>query len=78
MTQALLDGDFSKAKELQLAQIPLIHAIFCEVNPIPVKTGVSLLGKIEPNFRLPLSAAKDETVEGLKKEMAAYGLEVAK
>jgi 4-hydroxy-tetrahydrodipicolinate synthase len=56
----------------------LIHAIFCEVNPIPVKTGVSLLGKIEPNFRLPLSAAKDETVEGLKKEMAAYGLEVAK
>ena len=78
LTQALLDGDFSKAKELQLAQIPLIHAIFCEVNPIPVKTGVSLLGKIEPNFRLPLSAAKDETVEGLKKEMAAYGLEVAK
>ncbi len=68
LTQALLDGDFSKAKELQLAQIPLIHAIFCEVNPIPVKTGVSLLGKIEPNFRLPLSAAKDETVEGLKRK----------
>lgn len=78
LTQALLDGDFSKAKELQLAQIPLIHAIFCEVNPIPVKTGVGLLGKIEPNFRLPLSAAKAETVEGLKKEMAAYGLEVVK
>lgn len=76
LTQALLDGDFPLAKKLQLAQIPLIKAIFCEVNPIPVKTGVGLLGKIEPNFRLPLSAAKAETVENLKKEMTAYGLEV--
>ncbi|MBU5365633.1 4-hydroxy-tetrahydrodipicolinate synthase [Enterococcus devriesei] len=76
LTQAVLAGDFALAKELQLAQLPLIHAIFCEVNPIPVKTAVGLLGKIEPNFRLPLSAAKGETVERLKKEMTAYGLEV--
>ncbi|MGM0175236.1 4-hydroxy-tetrahydrodipicolinate synthase [Enterococcus sp. DIV0800] len=76
LTQAVLAADFALAKELQLAQLPLIHAIFCEVNPIPVKTAVGLLGKIEPNFRLPLSAAKGETVERLKKEMTAYGLEV--
>lgn len=76
LTQAVLAGDFALAKELQLAQLPLIHAIFCEVNPIPVKTAVGLLGKIEPNFRLPLSAAKGETVERLKKEITAYGLEV--
>jgi 4-hydroxy-tetrahydrodipicolinate synthase len=77
LTKAALEGDFSLAKELQLAQIPLIHAIFCEVNPIPVKTAVGLLGKIDVHFRLPLSPAKVETVEGLKKEMTAYGLEVA-
>lgn len=77
LTKAVLEGDFSLAKELQLAQIPLIRAIFCEVNPIPVKTAVGLLGKIDPHFRLPLSAAKAETVEGLKREMTAYGLEVA-
>ncbi|GCF93052.1 4-hydroxy-tetrahydrodipicolinate synthase [Enterococcus florum] len=76
LTQAILDGDYEKGRELQLAQLPLIHAIFCEVNPIPVKTGVGLLGKIDPNFRLPLSAAKSETIERVKKEMAAYGLEV--
>ncbi|MDT2826887.1 MAG: 4-hydroxy-tetrahydrodipicolinate synthase [Enterococcus viikkiensis] len=76
LTQAVLAGDFALAKDLQLEQLPLIHAIFCEVNPIPVKTAVGLLGKIEPNFRLPLYAAKAETVERLKKEMTAYGLEV--
>lgn len=76
LTQAVLAGDFALAKDLQLEQLPLIHAIFCEVNPIPVKTAVGLLGKIEPNFRLPLSVAKAETVERLKKEMTAYGLEV--
>ncbi|MGX7204668.1 4-hydroxy-tetrahydrodipicolinate synthase [Enterococcus pingfangensis] len=78
LTHALLDGDFQLAQKIQLEQLPLIHTIFSEVNPIPVKTAVSLLGKIEPNFRLPLTAAKTETVERLKKEMAAYGLEVAK
>lgn len=77
LTQAVFDNDFALAKEIQLAQLPLIHALFCEVNPIPVKTAVGLLGKIEPNFRLPLSAAKADTVERLKKEMTAYGLEVA-
>lgn len=78
LTQALLDGDFQLAKKLQLAQLPLIHTIFSEVNPIPVKTAVGLLGKIQPNFRLPLYTAKAETVERLKKEMTAYGLEVSK
>ncbi|MDT2702439.1 4-hydroxy-tetrahydrodipicolinate synthase [Enterococcus dongliensis] len=78
LTQALLDGDFQLAKKLQLAQLPLIHTIFSEVNPIPVKTAVGLLGKIQPNFRLPLYTAKVETVERLKKEMTAYGLEVSK
>lgn len=76
MAQAALDGNYDLAREMQLAQLPLIHALFCEVNPIPVKTAVGLLGKIDPNFRLPLSDAQPETVERLKKEMAAYGLEV--
>ncbi|MGG5318602.1 4-hydroxy-tetrahydrodipicolinate synthase [Enterococcus sp. AZ072] len=76
LAQAVLDGNYDLARELQLAQLPLIHSLFCEVNPIPVKTAVGLLGKIDPNFRLPLSEAQPETVERLKKEMTAYGLEV--
>ncbi|EOH93090.1 4-hydroxy-tetrahydrodipicolinate synthase [Enterococcus pallens] len=76
LAQAVLDGNYDLARKMQLDQLPLIHALFCEVNPIPVKTAVGLLGKIDPYFRLPLNDAQPETVERLKKEMTAYGLEV--
>lgn len=74
MVHAFLNGELTKAKELQLKQIPLIHAIFHEVNPVPVKAAVSLLGKCEMNYRLPLGAPEEDTMELLKKEMTAYGL----
>lgn len=74
MVHAYLNGNLEAAKKEQLAQLPLIHAIFSEVNPVPVKAAVSLLGKCEPNYRLPLGAPEDKTVELLKREMTAYGL----
>lgn len=74
MVHAYLDGDWEKAKKIQISQIPLIHAIFAEVNPVPVKAAVSLMGKCEMNYRLPLGVPEDSTVETLKKEMTAYGI----
>ncbi|MGX7196992.1 4-hydroxy-tetrahydrodipicolinate synthase [Enterococcus olivae] len=74
MAHHFLDGNFEAAKNEQLAQLPLIHAIFSEVNPVPVKTAVSLLGKCEQNYRLPLGVPEDKTVELLKREMTAYGI----
>ncbi|MGX2946575.1 4-hydroxy-tetrahydrodipicolinate synthase [Enterococcus alishanensis] len=75
LTKRLLAGDYERARQLQLAQIPLIHAIFSEVNPIPVKKAVGLLKGTETHYRLPLSQPSEATVARLEKEMQAYGLE---
>ena len=74
MIHHYFDGELETAKEIQLAQIPLIQVIFSEVNPVPVKKAVGLLKGIETNYRLPLGQPEDETVANLQKEMTAYGL----
>lgn len=74
MVMKFLNGDIKGAAEMQLKQKPLIDALFSEVNPIPVKTALSLMGKCTAEFRLPMCEAEDATVERLKKEMTAYGL----
>ena len=48
--------------------------IFSEVNPVPIKAAVSLLGKSDLHYRLPLGPPEKETINRLKKEMSAYGL----
>lgn len=52
-----LEGNVVKSRELQLQISPLIKEMFMEVNPVPVKTALSLLGLCENEFRLPLSAS---------------------
>lgn len=74
MVHDYLAGDLQAAQKTQLAQLPLIHAIFSEVNPVPVKAAVSLLGKCDCHYRLPLDAPEDSTLALLQKEMTAYGL----
>lgn len=76
LTAAILAGDYQKGRELQLAQLALIHALFNEVNPVPVKAAVGLLKKVQLYYRLPLTDPSEKTIAMLKKEMAAYGLEV--
>ena len=49
-----LNGNHQKSTELQLYLMPLIKEMFCEVNPIPIKTALYLMGKIQNEFRLPL------------------------
>ena len=67
-------GDTKGASELQLKSIELINALFCEVNPIPVKTALSLMGFNVGVCKAPLCEMEPEHLEVLKKAMKNYGL----
>lgn len=74
MVHDFFDGKIEKAKKTQLQQLPLIQALFKEVNPVPVKAAVSLLGKCEMNYRLPLDKPEEDTLQLLKTAMKNHGL----
>lgn len=74
MVKDFLTGNITQARSIQLKQLPLIHAVFAEVNPVPIKAAVSLLGKCELSYRLPLAEPEAETLANLKTQMTAYGL----
>lgn len=67
-------GDLGGARKEQLRALPLIHALFSEVNPIPVKAAMNLQGKNAGPLRLPLTEIEKEHLEILKKEMIRYGV----
>ena len=67
LAQAALDGDFDTAADLQIRLLPLIELLFSEVNPIPVKAAMKIMGFDCGECRLPLTAASQETVKKLKK-----------
>lgn len=66
MAQAALDGDFDTAADLQIKLLPLIELLFSEVNPIPVKAAMKIIGYDCGECRLPLTGASQETVKKLK------------
>jgi 4-hydroxy-tetrahydrodipicolinate synthase len=68
------NGQLSEATKLQLKAIPLIDALFCEVNPIPVKKAVNILGFEAGSVRMPLTEITPEHEEILKKAMKDFGL----
>ena len=68
------NGDVKGSAALQLKALPLIEQLFCEVNPIPVKAAMNLLGKETGPLRMPLTEMEPEHQEVLKKELQAYGL----
>ena len=72
--QAFFDGDPAKSAQLQLAAIPLINELFREVNPIPVKAAMNLMGKNVGPLRMPLTEMEPQNQEKLKAAMTAYGL----
>lgn len=67
MVHLALDGKFTEARSLHYRIWDLMNVNFIESNPIPVKTALSLMGKIEPVLRLPLVALEDKSLESLKK-----------
>ena len=74
MVQKYLDGDVAGAAKMQLDVIALSDAMFCEVNPIPVKKAVELCGLCDGTMRMPLTEMEPENVEKLKKAMSDYGI----
>lgn len=74
MVEKYLCGDTKGATELQLKAIDLIKALFIEVNPIPVKAALNLMGFGVGNCKMPLCDMDEKNLELLKKEMEAYGL----
>ncbi|GLB32517.1 4-hydroxy-tetrahydrodipicolinate synthase [Lacrimispora amygdalina] len=72
--QAYLDGDVKRSARLQLEAIPLINALFCEVNPIPVKAALNLMGRQAGPMRLPLTEMEEKNQECLKNAMKEYGI----
>jgi 4-hydroxy-tetrahydrodipicolinate synthase len=67
MVRFALKGDFKKARELHYKMFPLMKANFLESNPIPVKTAMVMMGKVEENFRLPLTKMTNQNKLKLKK-----------
>ena len=74
LVDSFASGDMIKAKALHHKMSALIDALFIEVNPIPVKAALALMGKIEYEYRLPLCKMADANFEKLKKIMVNYGL----
>ena len=74
MVYEYLHGDREKAVDIQLRMLPLIKALFCEVNPIPVKTALNLMGMNAGPLRMPLCEMEPENLELLKNELKNAGL----
>ena len=74
MVQAYFDGDTATATKLQLEAIDVIGALFCEVNPIPVKAAMNMLGYDAGPVRAPLTELSDAHKEVLKKALKDYGV----
>lgn len=74
LCMACLDGDFKKAGEVQIKYFNLIKALFSEVNPIPVKTALNLMGHDAGLLRLPLYEMEEKNLETLKTEMKKLNL----
>ena len=70
----LMDGDVKGSRELQLRALPLIEKLFCEVNPIPVKAAMNMLGWEVGPLRMPLSEMEEEHQKELKAAMDAFGV----
>lgn len=69
-----MEGDVAESRRLQLEALPLIDQLFCEVNPIPVKAALNLLGWEAGPLRMPLSEMEEEHQKNLKAAMDAYGI----
>ena len=76
MCKKFFDGDIKGATKMQLDYIPLINALFSDVNPIPVKAAMAKMGYCEDYLRLPLTQMEDAHREVLFREMRKAGINI--
>ncbi|MCR5488338.1 MAG: 4-hydroxy-tetrahydrodipicolinate synthase [Lachnospiraceae bacterium] len=74
MCMNFLNGNIEDARRMQLRMIDIVDALFCEVNPIPVKHAMNLMGMNAGPMRRPLSPMEPQNLERLKKSMKDFGL----
>lgn len=74
LCETFFQGDLQASRKLQFKIRPIFEAAFCEVNPIPIKTMVSMLGLCSPELRLPLIAPSEANQGKIKKALQDYGL----
>ena len=74
MTRLCFEGNYKDAAALQLKYLELINSLFCEVNPVPVKTAMAELGMCKVDMRLPLCEMEDKTKARLIAAMKAQSL----
>ena len=74
MTDAMLSGDYVKARDLQLRYLPLVDSLFCEVNPIPVKAAVAAMGYCKNIVRLPLTSMTKPNEDKMLEIMREHGI----
>lgn len=72
--QKFLEGDIVESRKLQLEAMDLCNALFCEVNPIPVKKALNLMGMEAGTLRMPLTEMEEVNAAKLKKTMQEYGI----
>jgi 4-hydroxy-tetrahydrodipicolinate synthase len=77
MVMSFLEGDTARARELQLKLNPLVSALFSEVNPIPVKMALNMIGISVGLPRMPLCEMSADKAALLKKELIAMGFDIA-
>ncbi len=74
MVMNYLNGNHQEALQMQLKALPLVDALFCEVNPIPVKAALNLMGWNVGSLRAPLGDMEPENVKKLSKAMEEFGI----
>lgn len=74
LTTSFLSGDIKKARDMQLDILPLVKAIFSEVNPIPIKKAVSLMGLCNNELRMPLTPMEEANAVKLRECMLSFNL----
>lgn len=72
--QKFFDGDVAGSRQMQLDAMDLCNALFCEVNPIPVKTALNMMGMGAGAFRMPLCEMEEANAKRLEKALKDYGV----
>ena len=76
IVQKYLQGDIEESRKLQLSVNELVNSLFIEVNPIPVKAAMNLMGMDVGKLRLPLTEISEKNLEILRNNMIKYGIEI--
>ncbi len=74
--EKFFNGDVAGSRELQLRALPLVEQLFCEVNPIPVKRAMALMGMDCGPLRMPLTQITEEHEKALAKAMRDFGIQM--